>query len=209
MATPQDFHWCSDKGRTPNQEPEMRVFPGLLVLAVIVVCGCQKEPPAASLPPAQPPSELPEFASWPKATEKPVRIGLALAMLCRPADPEMIKRHKDKAAPHGPHADHSLIIRVNPDGFAAFQEGKPMPAGSVIVKEKYGDVVASQPMTEYAMMIKHQPGYDSDHGDWEYAYVNLLPEKKIIRGRLQECSGCHASAKDRDYLFRKYGDDQF
>jgi hypothetical protein len=27
----------------------------------------------------------------------------------------------------------------------------------------------------------------------------------VSRGRLAECAGCHASARDRDYLFRSYG----
>ncbi|CAN5515630.1 hypothetical protein BH10PLA2_BH10PLA2_33100 [soil metagenome] len=187
----------------------MRLYSGLLALSLTLVSGCQKDPPAAALPTNEPPAELPDFASWPKVTEKPVRIGLWLSLLCRPANQQDLQKHKDKAAPHGPHSDHALIVRVNHEGLAAFRDGKPMPAGSVIVKEKYSDAGASAPMTEYAMMIKHPPGYDPEHGDWEYAYVNLLPEKKTVRGRLPECSGCHASVKDRDYLFRKYGDDQF
>lgn len=53
-------------------------------------------------------------------------------------------------------------------------------------------------------MIKREPGYDPQHGDWEYLYVVQKPEKKVTRGRLESCIKCHWQAKDRDYVFRNY-----
>jgi hypothetical protein len=73
-----------------------------------------------------------------------------------------------------------------------------------VVKEKYADELASGPLHEYAAMLKREAGYDPDNGDWEYAYVTLAPDRKVVRGRLRECAGCHAAARDRDYLFRSY-----
>jgi hypothetical protein len=91
-----------------------------------------------------------------------------------------------------------------PDAIAAFRSGKPLPAGAVVVKEKYMNSSALSQLNEYAAMIKRKAGYDPSGGDWEYAYVTLHPKRKVSQGRLAECAGCHASAKDRDYLFRSY-----
>lgn len=55
-------------------------------------------------------------------------------------------------------------------------------------------------------MVKREAGYDPGGGDWEYAYVSLVPEREVSRGRMARCANCHASAKSRDYLFRSYGD---
>jgi hypothetical protein len=87
----------------------------------------------------------------------------------------------------------------------AFREGKPLPRGAVVVKEKYADGRATGPLQEYAVMAKREAGYDPVGGDWEYAYVTLLPERKLARGRLAKCAACHVSVRERDFLFRSYG----
>jgi hypothetical protein len=95
-------------------------------------------------------------------------------------------------------------VRVSPEAFEAFRAGDPLPVGASVVKEKYED--GPETMGEYAVMVKRGAGYDPPGGDWEYAYVTLAPERRVIRGRLAECAGCHASAKQTDYLFRSYGE---
>jgi hypothetical protein len=106
---------------------------------------------------------------------------------------------------HGPHVNYSIIVRVSPEAIALFREGKPLPTGAVVAKEKYADWSASGPLSGYAVMTKREAGYYPEGGDWEYEYVSLVPERKETRGRLANCAACHASAKDRDYLFRSYG----
>jgi hypothetical protein len=96
-------------------------------------------------------------------------------------------------------------VRVSPEAIVPFREGKPLPTEAVVVKEKYANGLATGPLHEYAVMIKREAGYDPAGGDWEYAYVTLVPERKVARGQLAECAGCHASAKEHDFLFRSYG----
>jgi hypothetical protein len=104
---------------------------------------------------------------------------------------------------HGPHAGLTIIVRVSPEARGAFDRSEPMPVGAVVVKEKYG--YASGPLVAYALMIKREPGYDPENGDWQYAYVSLSrPDKTVTEGRLKSCIDCHAGAKAKDYLFRSY-----
>jgi hypothetical protein len=169
------------------------------LLSPVLLAGCQPGAPTASEPALV---EPPAFAAWPRATEKPVRVDLRQWLDCRAPTPAEVEA---EAKRHGPHARYSIVVRVSPDGIAPFREGKPLPPGAVVVKEKYADWEATGPLQAYAVMTKREAGYDPGGGDWEYAYVTLVPERKESRGRLAGCAGCHASAKERDYLFRHYG----
>ena len=57
-----------------------------------------------------------------------------------------------------------------------------------------------------AAMIKREPGYDPENGDWEYAYEKRWPEaeRSVVRGKLGSCIECHKGARITDYLFRSY-----
>jgi hypothetical protein len=79
-----------------------------------------------------------------------------------------------------------------------------MPVGAIVVKEKHHDPVVTGPPVEFGAMIKREPGYDPAHGDWEYLFVAMKPEKTVARGKLESCIDCHSNAKDKDYLFRTY-----
>jgi hypothetical protein len=93
---------------------------------------------------------------------------------------------------------------VSPEAIAPFRTNQSLPSRAIVIKEKHLASRKSDPLQEYAMMIKHRPGYYPDGGDWEYAYVTLVPERTFSRGRLADCANCHRSAKDRDFLFRSY-----
>ena len=86
-----------------------------------------------------------------------------------------------------------------------------MPVGSIIVKEKWWWDGNPRHLAAYAAMTKREPGFDTDHGDWEYLYVELgngfqepTMKPQVARGRLQECIGCHQAASAKDYLYREY-----
>lgn len=167
-----------------------------VVLVVAGIAGCR---PAAA-PTAEPQLVEPAvFATWPSMTEKPVRVSPRLAALCAVALPG------SPAPAPDPHADYVIVVRVSPQAAAAYRAGTPLPAGAVVVKEKYADASASGPMQAYAVMTRRAPGYYSRGGDWEYAYVALGAERRVTRGRLAECAGCHASARETDHLFRSAG----
>lgn len=173
------------------------------VLVAAGLAGCR--------PPASPTSapalvEPAVFATWPRVTERPVRVSARLSMLCAIA-PRARSADRNAATGQGdPHAEYAIVVRVSPDGAAAYREGRPLPAGAVVVKEKYADATASGPLRAYGVMIKRAAGFDPGGGDWEYAYVALDPERVMTRGRLAGCAGCHASARGGDHLFRSYGE---
>lgn len=86
----------------------------------------------------------------------------------------------------------------------------PHPVGTVIIKEKYNLIEDAKQRINpkaFGVMIKHEPGYDPEHGDWEYAYIELKEPNTITgatRGKLASCIDCHANRKLTDYVFRSY-----
>ena len=82
--------------------------------------------------------------------------------------------------------------------------------GTVFVKENYiahqGSVGDPLSLTT---MIKHKPGYDPDHGDWEYIQSDSKGNI-ILRGKASDalvnkvCADCHSSMDERDYIFATY-----
>jgi len=168
-----------------------------LVAAALGAC----QPPAS---PSPPPALVDPavFATWPRVTERPIRVSHELAILCSIA-PANDPRRRAQAA--DPHADYAIVVRVSADGVDAYREGRPLPRGAVVVKEKYANASATGPMLAYALMTKRTAGFDPAGGDWEYAFVTPGAEPEVARGRLAGCAGCHASARDKDYLFRSYG----
>jgi hypothetical protein len=176
-------------------------LPGWAMVVVAGLAACQ--PPASpSTAPAL--AEPAVFATWPKVTEKPIRVDSALFLMCRVMTADEVRARR-AAAPNGPHADYSIVVRVSPDAIDAYREGRPLPRGAVVVKEKYANASASGPMQAYALMTKRAVGFDPAGGDWEYAFVTRAAAGMAERGRLASCAGCHASARSRDYLFRSYG----
>jgi hypothetical protein len=171
------------------------------VLVVAGLAACQ--PPAS---PSPPPAlvEPAVFATWPRVTERPIRVSPELSAMCS-VMPAGQARTRDTAARTDPHAEYSIVVRVSPDAVDAYREGRPLPHGAVVVKEKYADATASGAMRAYALMTKRGAGFAPRGGDWEYAYIALSGEPGVARGRLAGCAGCHASARERDYLFRSYG----
>ena len=199
----------------------MRHHPLVVALITVLVGGCS---PSSNPTPSFPAShtaaatnesslavpELPEiepsvFAKWPSFTEVPVEVGPGDWAACAGPPEQKHARNAEEDA-NGPHASYSIIVRVSPNAAAPFREGGTLPTGAVVVKEKHKTSFFDQRSTfdAYAFMIKREAGYDAINGDWEYAFVTLQPKRTVTRGRLSECSRCHARAADRDYLFRNY-----
>ncbi len=89
------------------------------------------------------------FAKWPSAYDRPIPVSPAAAVACAPFSPSTF----DSEAKHGPHANHSMVVRVSPEAIGAFRAGKAMPTGAVVVKEKYPDDRAAGPPKVYAGVI--------------------------------------------------------
>jgi hypothetical protein len=123
-------------------------------------------------------------------TTQPVEVDPGFAVLCAPPPPEWVADAKKK---NGPHALSRILVFMNERGAEAFEKvAKEFPVGSVIVKEKRGaaDGVGG--------MVKRPPGYDPDHGDWEFFYFGV---PTIIKsGKIASCIQCHDGAS-RDHVF--------
>ncbi|XAM00640.1 cytochrome P460 family protein [Phycisphaeraceae bacterium D3-23] len=199
---------------------------GAIALVFGLLAGCSGGDPAAEQPPGPDEARLVENAEpgtatdldsaalwadaliaaathWEATTPRPVAITAAEAALCRETRP---------ASVYGPHGRHAYWVRVNPDGAAAFAALDTMPVGSVIVKEKHYFAEQAQTHatpTALGVMIKRAPGYDPDHGDWEYAYITLDADgaaDQITRGQIATCIDCHTNNARHDYLYRNYLD---
>jgi hypothetical protein len=195
----------------------MKRIIGLLV----VLAGCQQQDtvPVAEKPTVPQPATTPspalqegeeiEFSKWPTAISMSINVSPGVSLRCRADPPEISWAETGGEKRHGPHFKHSIVVRINPEAAEEFKTlGAPLPVGTVVVKEKHTDIndilARGGRPNEYGAMIKHEPGYDPQHGDWEYLYVVRQPEKKVTRGKLQSCINCHEHAKSRDYTFRTY-----
>jgi hypothetical protein len=150
-------------------------------------------------------------------TPQPVLTNVELAMLCRGA----MQADVEKATKTlGPHAYATINIYMNDEAAGVFRKhqaattqptSRPAtvsyPVGSIIVKEKHGQgYFVEGPKRETATtldgvggMIKRPPGYDPDHGDWEYFYGET--NKPVEAGKLESCIKCHTGAAATDHVF--------
>ena len=84
------------------------------------------------------------------------------------------------------------------------------PTGTVLLKEHYA-IQVGQPVTglTVALMIKRQPGYAPDHGDWQYVQFSASGQL-MIDGRgsdplvWAQCASCHQNIAERDFVFHSY-----
>jgi len=130
-------------------------------------------------------------------------------------DPDAIPEVIADATPTSP-ANQYIVNPVGREHFYSDKQARdpaasqPLPVGTVIIKEKYQRIEDANKRTNphsFGVMIKQEPGYDPEHGDWEYAYIELGNENKITsatRGKIASCIDCHANRKQTDYVFRGY-----
>jgi hypothetical protein len=145
------------------------------------------------------------YTNYPAASAPGVLVNANLAMLCRGVTPQDLDNVRRQ---HGPHANAAITVRMNDVALTAFSANAfPYPMGSVVVKEKHlGSDWADRPRGRIVSppegiggMVKRSPGYDPEHGDWEYFYFE--DPSKIEQGKIESCVGCHSSAKVKDYVF--------
>jgi hypothetical protein len=93
----------------------------------------------------------------------------------------------------------SGTVRVNPALEAAYRELGPtavIPPGAIAVETHTNTQGGTQP---HFAMVKREPGFDPQGGDWEYAIVDAEGHIQN-RGVLPLCARCHADAPT-DHLF--------
>lgn len=99
------------------------------------------------------------------------------------------------------------------------------PQGSIIVKEKLSPLtIVPAPEDDYerwstiedplpvysdepellTVMIKREPGYNPEVGDWEFLVFDALGQTIEGRGRLTHCQQCHIPHAATDFVVRSY-----
>ncbi len=146
-----------------------------------------------------------DYADWPTLTAEAVVTNQRAMLDCRAPMP--FRLMPDGTSPEGvdsPHHIPALRYLVSPSHMAAVKDGKtPYPVGTTIVKEKLSDPESKKPFA-VAAMVKHEAGYDPDHGDWEYVYTTLGEKPETQLGKISSCIACHRIKAEQDYLYRTY-----
>jgi len=138
------------------------------------------------------------YRQWTRVNPEPLLIAAQNAAAC--AIP------LQSAVPAGPHAkDKYITVYVNDVGkHAMLEEQTPhFPQGSVVIKEKLTTAKSTTPEL-LTVMIKREPGYNPESGDWEYMVVDGTGKKVQERGKLENCQSCHLREQDTDYVSRSY-----
>jgi hypothetical protein len=123
-------------------------------------------------------------------TSQPAPVNATIAALC--INPPTV--HTGGFADNHPLATAgvTILVSMSPQAADAFDRKAPYyPVNSVIIKEKSSIGIGG--------MIKHAPGYDPAHGDWEYFYLD--DPSQVSHGKIASCIGCHSSAASTDYVF--------
>jgi hypothetical protein len=85
---------------------------------------------------------------------------------------------------------------VNDIALESIKNAKGMANNSIVLKENYN---ADKRLTSVTVMNKVK-GYNTEGGDW--FWVRFGPDSKVTdEGKVQMCLGCHAVAKDNDYIY--------
>ena len=92
------------------------------------------------------------------------------------------------------------VVYANELARAAFAGGGKFPAGSIIVREKLSKPDDATPQL-LAVMVKRAAGFNPKGGDWEFMTVDGALTKVTGRQKKGSCLDCHASQRERDFVF--------
>lgn len=141
------------------------------------------------------------YRQWTRVNPKPVVMASQVAALC--AAVSVSPNVND------PHSNKFITVYVNDIGKQAMLDMKvpSFPQGSIIVKEKLPAVDSVTPEL-LTVMMKRQPGYNPESGDWEYMVTDGTGQKVQARGKLENCQVCHMMNHATDYVSRTYLPDE-
>jgi len=101
------------------------------------------------------------------------------------------------------HGGVAMRVLANPIGAAAYlAEANPLPVGSIVIKEEYNNADCSDDakLVRWAAMLKRSPGFDAEHGDWHWQWVNR--NRTVAADGKASCIACHihSACVERDYM---------
>jgi len=139
-----------------------------------------------------------QYPSWTKRTDKPVSISSEIFALCRSPTP---REQKFADSEHGKL--RYLLDWLNPGAVTGLADrgAKPFPVGAAIVKEKLVSTATGYELAARGIMVKRAPGFDTQFGDWEFAYWEAATGIVTGKEQSQYCAGCHASTQSTDFVF--------
>lgn len=103
-------------------------------------------------------------------------------------------------------------ILANDKAYEAYNEGKPFPNGSKIVKigwpvaemSNFAAALEAKEVARIEYMIKDTVRFAKNPGNWGYArFVNNASKYEPWNKGTQGCISCHNLATDNDFLFTK------
>ncbi len=97
------------------------------------------------------------------------------------------------------HGDNQIWYTKSVNEFVG-SSGFVAPVGTASVKEF--DSNKDGVVDGLAVMIKREPGYDSENNDWYYEMRDADGNVKAepAPGKIQMCIGCHGKYTEQDYL---------
>lgn len=145
---------------------------------------------------------LDDRSGWLQVNAKPYYISSTLNVLCAAPTPVRV----DEERKRNPHASTAITVYVNQVGTESMlsESAATFPVGSIIVKQKFDPNHEPDKPLLYTVMIKHEPGYNPDAGDWEFEVISGDGSEVQARGALANCIACHTPQKANDFVFRTY-----
>jgi hypothetical protein len=138
------------------------------------------------------------YLGWTRHSAEPQAISSEIFSLCRLPTPA------EHAFVESKHGDNLFLLDwLNDAAARGFEtrDSAPFPPGAAIVKQKLtsngrGELV----LFALGLMIKHEPGFDPAHADWEFGYWTESEGLSAGAAGAAACGGCHASSKT-DFVF--------
>ena len=175
---------------------KQKVVTAFLFLPVLAMLGCVEATHSSPPAPEGDLASLAKYRQWTLVNPTPQLMEPLPAISC-----VIIPGRQEPS----PHLNKYVSVFVNPVGREEMmtRRSPKFPIGSMIVKEKLGSADSTMPEVLTAM-IKREPGYDPENGDWEYLVLDGAASKIVEQGKLTRCSGCHRAYQRSDFVTRTY-----
>lgn len=168
----------------------------VLFISLLAMVGCAVVSKSSPSVPEPDLANLAKYRQWTLVNPTPQLMEPLPAISCT-----MIPGRQEPS----PHLNKYVSVFVNSVGREEMmtKRSPKYPTGSMIVKEKFGSPDSTKPEVLTAM-IKREPGYNPENGDWEYLVLDGAASKIVERGKLTRCSGCHRPYERSDFVTRTY-----
>jgi len=103
-----------------------------------------------------------------------------------------------KSAAHSNNWVGVFVDKIAEDVY--LRAGAMYPVCAKVVKPIYHDATG-EIVRKLTVMVKMQPGFDPENGDWWYAFSDATGTRHWAQGTPHDCIICHKQAAETDYLF--------